>query len=417
MSQQGQSQPSSDPAVSHGEAAAPITEERVREELARVLSSHEFRSSKRSQEFLRYVVEHALSGRTEMLKERIIGIEVFGRPATYDPSDDASVRVKAGEVRKRLGLYYSDEGAHNPARIELPSGTYIPEFRVTRVAEPTEAALPANPPPLPTTRRFLTRSIIAVAALFAAGGIAALWFGGRPSNTPLDQFWAPVLNGSSPASLCAAFVPVYGVDDANVKPSRPDNFTLLTDQFVGGGDLIAVSRLASMLTRIRRPYRVRVGSQVSFADLRGGPAILVGYSYTHWKEISRQMRYFIDGARRPVGITDNGEATEWILPALPPDRHTDEDYAIVSRVFHPDTHEMLVELAGITQYGTDAASDLVTNPDLMAEALTGGPATPGGSRLQPAPADWQKKNLQLVLHVKVIAGAPSSPQVVGRYFW
>jgi hypothetical protein len=122
-------------------------------------------------------------------------------------------------------------------------------------------------------------------------------------------------------------------------------------------------------------------------------------------------------ARRPVGITDNGEATEWVLPALPRDRRTDEDYAIVSRVFHPDTHEMLVELAGITQYGTDAASDLVTNPDLMAEALTGGPETPAGKRLQPAPPDWQKKNLQLVLHVKVIAGAPSSPQVVGRYFW
>src|SRR6185437_1820320 len=147
MSQQGQSQASSDPAVSHGEAAAPITEERVREELARVLSSHEFRSSKRSQEFLRYVVEHALSGRTEMLKERIIGIEVFGRPTTYDPSDDASVRVKAGEVRKRLGLYYSEEGAHNPARIELPSGTYIPEFRAIRVVEPTQAPPPTKPPP------------------------------------------------------------------------------------------------------------------------------------------------------------------------------------------------------------------------------------------------------------------------------
>jgi hypothetical protein len=53
----------------------------------------------------------------------------------------------------------------------------------------------------------------------------------------------------------------------------------------------------------------------------------------------------------------------------------------------------------------------------MAETLTGGPAVPGGKRLQPVPADWQKKNLQLVLHVKVIAGAPSSPQVVGRYFW
>jgi hypothetical protein len=66
---------------------------------------------------------------------------------------------------------------------------------------------------------------------------------------------------------------------------------------------------------------------------------------------------------------------------------------------------MLVEIAGITQYGTDAASDLVTNPELMAEALHG------------APSGWQAKNLQLVLHVKVISGAPSSPKVVAHYFW
>jgi hypothetical protein len=83
------------------------------------------------------------------------------------------------------------------------------------------------------------------------------------------------------------------------------------------------------------------------------------------------LRYFIDGDRRPVGITDNGQPTKWALPNLPPDRRTTEDYAIVSRVFHPDTHAMLVEIAGITQYGTDAASDLVTNPDLFADAMLG----------------------------------------------
>src|SRR6516164_1078552 len=106
-----------------------LSEDRIREELERVLSSHEFRASKRSQEFLRYVTENTLSGRAEMLKERTIGIEVFGRSASYEPSDDATVRVKAGEVRKRLGIYYSGEGAQDPIRIELPSGTYIPDFR------------------------------------------------------------------------------------------------------------------------------------------------------------------------------------------------------------------------------------------------------------------------------------------------
>ena len=169
--------------------------------------------------------------------------------------------------------------------------------------------------------------------------------------------------------------------------------------------MIAVSRLSAMLTRMRKPYNVRVGNSVSFHDLRSAPAILVGYSYTRWKEISSEMRYFIDGSRRPVAITDNGAPTQWALPNLPADRHTTEDYAIVSRVFHPDTHAMLVEVAGITQYGTDAAADLVTNEDLLEEALRG------------APAGWRNKNLQLVLHVKVIAGAPTSPKIVTKHFW
>jgi hypothetical protein len=64
-----------------------------------------------------------------------------------------------------------------------------------------------------------------------------------------------------------------------------------------------------------------------------------------------------------------------------------------------------VEVAGITQYGTDAAADLVTNADLLGEGLRG------------APNGWQSKNLQMVLHVKVISGTPSSPKVVATYFW
>jgi hypothetical protein len=389
------------------------TEEQVREELTRVLASHEFRSSKRSQDFLRFVVEHTLRGSADILKERTIGIEVFGRPTSYDPSDDATVRVKAGEVRKRLGLYYSTQGAANPLRIELPSGTYVPEFHVTGHAhaetprgEPTAALSSAIH--LRRTIPWRARAVwVAVGALIAAAIGLAFWAAARPASTIVDQFWAPVLRGSSPVLIGAAFVPVWSLDrlPGAKEPPHPQDFVELTDQFVGGGDLIATSRLTAMLARLRRPYRVKLGSDVSFPDLRTGPAILVGYSYTRWREISSQMRFFIDGSREPIGITDNGRPTEWTLPNLPRDRRTGEDYAIVSRVFHPDTHAMLVELAGITQYGTDAASDLVTNSDLMAEALHG------------APAGWQQKNLQFVLHVKVISGAPSSPRVVKAYYW
>jgi hypothetical protein len=402
-----------------GPQPARVSDDAVREELSRVLACHEFRSSKRSQDFLRYVVEHTLAGHADMLKERTIGIEVFGRSTSYEPSDDATVRVKAGDVRKRLGLYYAEHGAQNPVRIELPSGTYVPEFRWFDAPD-AAAPLPSSEvrsdlaavAPIPFQPRSLGRLYIVAGIILIAVVIAAvLWTRSRPASTALDEFWSPVLKGASPVSVCVAFVPVYGLngglngDPAKARPDRADDFVLLTDQFVGGGDLIASSRISAMLARTQHPYQLRIGSDVSFQDLRSAPAILVGYSYTRWKEISNQLRFFIDMSRAPVGITDNGQPTEWTLPNLPADRRTEEDYAIVSRVFHPDTHAMLVELAGITQYGTEAAADLVTNSDLMAEALHG------------APAGWQSRNLQLVLHVKVISGTPSSPKVVKTHFW
>ncbi len=385
-----------------------VLEESVRQELNRVLSSHEFHSSKRSQDFIRYVVEHTLAGRADMLKERTIGIDVFGRSTSYEPSDDATVRVKAGEVRKRLGLYYAGQGATDPVRIELPPGTYVPEFRWTNVAE--EATPPEAPPaPVAKPRRTLRKNwqawiplSLGILAIVAIGWWLAR---GRSPATALDEFWSPVLTGTAPVSVCAAYVPVYGLNRDAGDATRPEDFVLLTDQFVGGGDLLATARLSAMLTRMQRPYTLRLGNDVSFGDLRSAPAILVGYSYTRWKEISSDLRYFIEVSKSRVGITDNGKPTPWTIAALPADRRTNEDYAIVTRVFHPDTHAMLVEIAGITQYGTDAAAELVTNSDVLAEAVRG------------APRDWQKKNLQLVLHVKVIAGTPSSPKVLGAYYW
>lgn len=386
---------------------APVSQDSIRQALERVLASHEFRASKRSQDFLRYVVDHALAGQSDRLKERTIGVEVFGRSSGYDPSDDATVRVKAGEVRKRLGLYYASEGAREPVRIELPAGTYVPEFRASETTDArlVDTAGDGAPDRRPAFSRRLWFAVLSLVLLSAAGVVA--WSRWRPPQDAVDQFWSPVLDGGGPVSVCAAYVPVWSFDDVLLKhpPARAAEFTYLPDQYVGGGDLVAVSRVASMLTRMKRPFLVRVGNTVSFQDLRSAPAVLVGYSYTQWKEISSEMRFFIDASKRPVTITDNGKPTPWGLPNLPSDRHTGEDYAIVSRVFHPETHAMLVEISGITQYGTDAAGDLVTNPDLLAEALKG------------APTGWRSKNLQLVLHVRVISGVPAAPKLVASYFW
>src|SRR5262245_32225334 len=100
----------------------------ARQHLQEVLSSSAFAGSKRAQEFLQLVVEHALNDRTDSLKERMIGVEMFGRPVDYDTANDAVVRVKATEVRRRLAQYYQEAGRAFPLRIELPVGSYVPRF-------------------------------------------------------------------------------------------------------------------------------------------------------------------------------------------------------------------------------------------------------------------------------------------------
>jgi len=399
------------PETTHGvresahDPARGIPEALVRAALNQVLQSQGFRASRRSQEFLRYVVERTLEGQAETLKERTIGIDVFGRSSAYDPSDDATVRVKAGEVRKRLGLYYASEGRLDEVRIDLPHGAYVPEFH--RV-EPQAAAVEIKHDASAGSPAVRGRWTIPLAlAVVLAAGAAVAWFATRPAPTVVDQFWEPVLHGSAPVLLSTAYVPVYGVDPkmAPERPTKLEDFVLLTDQFVGGGDMLAVARISAMLNRMHRPFRVKIGSDVSFQDLRTAPAVLIGYSYTRWRDISKELRFFIDAETRPRRVTDNGKPTEWSLPNLPPDRRTAEDYTIVTRVFHPDTRAMLVEVAGITQYGTEAGADLITNPELLGEAL------------HDAPVGWQNKNLQLVLHVKVISGTPASPRIVKTYFW
>jgi TolB-like protein/Flp pilus assembly protein TadD len=111
------------------EILSPEQEVQVCQHLEQILGSHAFAGSKRTQEFLRLIVRHALHGEIESLRERMIGAELFGRPIGYDTGNDSVVRVRANEVRKKLALYYSDLKEEKPALcIELPSGSYVPRF-------------------------------------------------------------------------------------------------------------------------------------------------------------------------------------------------------------------------------------------------------------------------------------------------
>src|ERR1700721_2073088 len=100
----------------------------LQQHLKEVIEGDVFKGSHRSGQFLQYIVDQAIAGRFDSLKERVIGMELFGRSASYDTGDDAIVRVTASDVRKRLLQHYGRYGATSGFRISLPSGSYIPEI-------------------------------------------------------------------------------------------------------------------------------------------------------------------------------------------------------------------------------------------------------------------------------------------------
>src|ERR1039457_5047088 len=102
--------------------------EEVREQLSRLLANPYFSHSKRFPTFLQFVIEQTLAGEADNIKERTLGIEIFGRDADYDTASDPIVRVTAAGIRKRVAQYYQDPAHVNEMRIALPSGSYIPKF-------------------------------------------------------------------------------------------------------------------------------------------------------------------------------------------------------------------------------------------------------------------------------------------------
>lgn len=118
----------------------------VRQHLQEITASHAFAGSKRTQDFIKLIVDHTLDGEIDGLRERMIGAEMFGRPIGYDTGSDSVVRVKATEVRKRLAQYYRERDGTPAVRIELPSGSYVPRF-IFEPAKPEVQPLGAVAPP------------------------------------------------------------------------------------------------------------------------------------------------------------------------------------------------------------------------------------------------------------------------------
>ena len=140
----------------------------VRAALGRILASPDFRASKRSRDFLRWVVEETLAGRGERIKAFTIGVEVLGRDASFDAQGDPAVRLEAGRLRRALEQYYQGAGHDDPVEIAIPKGGYQPLFaRRPVAAAPTPQAAP---PPRRYRLAVLALGAVALLAAALAGG-------------------------------------------------------------------------------------------------------------------------------------------------------------------------------------------------------------------------------------------------------
>ncbi len=376
----------------------------IREQLERLLLHQTFRNSKRYPSLLRYVVEHTLEGNVEQLKERTLGIEVFGRELDYDTNLDHIVRSTAGEIRKRIAQYYHEPGHESEIRIDLPSGSYVPEFHwpTPQLVVEKQAEIPAKKTPL------LPYAVTALCV--AAILVAAVWIKLSPRQTALDGFWQPVLGSSNPVLLC------LGVAPGGPLNSRADSTTITVGDahqnrahMIGLGDAITLSRLSSLLGAKGKSFQVRSELNSTLDDFRNSPAVLIGGFNNEWTMRLTQGQRFtfdVDPNTIVLRIKDKQNASaNWSVDMAMPSNKLTADYALVSRVYDSTTQRMVVVAAGIGVYGTLAAGEFLTDPQYM-ELLA-----------KQAPKGWKQKNMQVVITTEVINGHSGPPRIVVSNFW
>jgi hypothetical protein len=406
----------------------------VLHELENILVSPSFRNSGRSKQFLSYVIQHKLEGHDDSLKERSIGADLFHRPADYATGDDPVVRVQAGEVRRRLEQYYHECSKPSEVRIDLPVGTYVPEFHHISVELPVKPAAP----PLPLHEPHSKWKVIAWTALALNLALVAVLVGpgiqhklARPS--PLQQFWAPVFSTSQPVLVYlprpVLYRPSFALYDKYAKthpgtfqtqverfdqplPLDPDEKILWKDMLtfpdIGlvSGDVYAAFRISDALGRIGKPRQIRIGDESSFDELRNSPAVLIGAFSNRWTmEMTSDLRYVFEERDGILWIHDRTSPDKKWFCSLGLHREVVVDFGVVTRLLDSKTGHAVVSVAGITAPGTDAAAQFVSDPEYLSEWA------------RTAPPGWEKKNMQVIVQTSVIDAGASPPHVVAAYFW
>lgn len=392
-----------------------VASEDVRKQAEQLLNDPLFQKSHRYSNLLKFIVDRTLKGQNQDLKERIIGIEVFGRTPDYDTSLDPTVRVAAAELRKRLIKYYSRAEHERELRIELPVRSYVAEFKPPEHDAPELLLVPAKKKPK-WTAWYLWGPAAMVGIALAAWAAVGLFY----PVSAVDRFWAPVLTGPGPLLLCISSAgPESSTAPAASTPSAgsgsqplPPGQAAAQDANIAVGmlDVNAINKISVYLRRKGKDFVVRAAQAISLADLRSGPAVLYGSYHNEWSHLlennlSFQFRDEKSPGLRWIEDNNNPASRKWSIGVSVAYEQVNSDYALITRAQDPNTGQWWIGIGGLTGQATLAANQLLLDPSAMSRLTAG------------LPEGWDKKNLQMVLEINVIHGSPGVPRVVATYTW
>jgi hypothetical protein len=397
----------------------------ARAQVERIVADPLFCQSKRYGLFLRHVTERALNNAHEHVTERSLGIEVFGRPPNYDTDADPIVRVTASEVRKRLAQYYEDPAHSGEVRLVIHKGSYVAEFVAPGALQaPVEVLVPersgaVSPAIEPRSKR---RWRYAAGLIGCCVFVATLVWVSRPQPSAFDLFWAPVLDG--PRDILVSIpqfsdhVHLTGVDNPQLTWSdaltpTPSNmgvgWTTYASRLVHVRDLAVACRLSEFLGSKRKHALVKGEHDATLRDLRESPAVILGGLNNQWTKrlVPQQARFNFDGdgTVRFIQDSQNPASRQWAFDSRVPSGAREKDLIIISRVSDSVSGRVTVLAGGFSAWGTEAAVELLTNPEQMQTVLA------------QAPHNWGARNVQIALECTVVNAQSGIPRFLAAQYW
>lgn len=426
-----------------------------------VLRGEAFRGSSRGGQFLRYVVEQSISGHCDELKERLIGIELFGRAPSYDTGEDAIVRVTASDVRRRLLQHYGTYGTGSEFRIRLPLGSYIPEIsrdilpKMEAVEEKEiESPIEASTDPLfvsspvaeqgdlaPATqekisrvgtRQLWTRRKVLLGCMgITVFGILALWLATQTVRARTESLWGELFGFQLNTKLITSDPNIVEIqtltgqtvtlsDYANQRyvpdPSKiTPQLMKFSTEILRGDKAAAVDtgvavNIAEWMDQAKAGrLAIQSARNLRFADLlKDGNFILLGSPRSNpWALFYSDhldFRFVFDQDSNQE-IVENlhprrGESAKYIPTAK--GFATGQSFAVASYLRNPDHQGHVLLIAGADAEGTEAVDDLMTNSAELSAVMS----QCGLSHKAPIP------NFQLLLRLSTMAGSPEHSEVI-----